>query len=100
MLLSCDQQLAEEYNPEYSASSTQKGDEVMILGIHPLHNPKRLHEIFAPIADYLSKNIDGVQIKIEASRNSATFEKKLSCHFQFLVPKNNSQLGEPRIEPK
>ena len=87
MLLSCDQQLAEEYNPEYSASSTQKGDEVMILGIHPLHNPKRLHEIFAPIADYLSKNIDGVQIKIEASRNYATFEKKLySRKFHFSLP--------------
>ena len=87
MLLSCDQQLAEEYNPEYSASSTRKGDEVMILGIHPLHNPKRLHEMFAPIADYLSKNIDGVQIKIEASRNYATFDKKLySRKFHFSLP--------------
>lgn len=87
MLLSCDQQPAEEYNPEYSNSSSFKGDEVMILGIHPLHNPKRLHEMFGPIANYLSKNIEGVQIKIEASRNYAAFDKKLySRQFHFALP--------------
>lgn len=86
-LLSCDQQATEEFTPEYSDSASVKGDEVMTLGIHPLHNPKRLHEMFGPIAEYLSKNIEGVQIKIEASRNYAAFDKKLySRKFHFALP--------------
>ncbi len=87
MLISCDQQPAEEYTPEYSTSVLIEGDKVIILGIHPLHNPKRLHEIFGPIADYLSKNIEGVKIKVEASRNYAAFDKKLySRQFHFALP--------------
>lgn len=87
MLISCDQQPAEEYSPEYSTSALTVGDKVLILGIHPLHNPKRLYEMFGPIADYLSKNIEGVQIKIEASRNYAAFDKKLySRKFHFALP--------------
>lgn len=86
-LLSCEKQPIEEYNPKYSAEIVEQGDKVMLLGIHPLHNPKRLHEFFGPIANYLSQNIDGVQIKIEASRNYSSFDKKLySRKFHFSLP--------------
>lgn len=85
-LWSCDKQPEQEYQPEYSATSTAT-EKVMILGIHPLHNPKRLHEMFGPIADYLSQKIDGVTIRVEASRNYAAFDKKLySRKFHFSLP--------------
>ena len=63
------------------------GKHVMVIGVHPLHNPKRLHEIFRPIADYLSQNIENVDFKIEASRNYAAYDKKLySRQFEFSLP--------------
>ena len=86
-LMSCDQKQAEEYSPVYSVMPLESGEREFILGIHPLHNPKRLHEIFGPIAEYLSKNIDGVSFKIEASRNYAAYDKKLySRKFDFALP--------------
>jgi phosphonate transport system substrate-binding protein len=87
MLLSCDQKQVTEYNPEYSGSPLEVGKKIFIIGVHPLHNPKRLHEIFGPIAEYLSQNIEGVSFKIEASRNYAAYDKKLySRQFHFALP--------------
>lgn len=66
-------------------SATDK--KIYRFGIHPLHNPTRLHDIFAPVMDYLSKNIDGADFKVEASRNYAAYDKKLfSREFHFSLP--------------
>ena len=88
MLVSCDQEPLAEYNPKYASVPFGGGvEKVYIIGVHPLHNPKRLHEIFAPIAEHLSKNIEGVSFKIEASRNYAAYDKKLySRKFHFALP--------------
>lgn len=87
LLSACDQKQAVEYSPEYSNSPLLVGDKIYILGVHPLHNPKRLHEIFGPIAEYLTQNIEGVRFKVEASRNYAAFDKKLySRKFHFALP--------------
>lgn len=86
--MSCDQKQDIEYHPEYaSVPFAAGGEKVLIIGVHPLHNPKRLHEIFGPIANYLSQNIEGVSFKIEASRNYAAYDKKLySRKFHFALP--------------
>jgi len=87
LLISCDQQHATEYEPVYSSYPLRTGEKVFIIGVHPLHNPKRLHEIFGPIAEYLSQNIEGVSFKIEASRNYAAYDKKLyNRKFHFALP--------------
>ena len=86
-LLSCDNHQGETYSPEYSTKALKQDGKILILGVHPLHNPKRLHEIFAPIAEYLSNNIEGVRIKVEASRSYAAFDAKLYArHFHFSLP--------------
>jgi phosphonate transport system substrate-binding protein len=86
-LTSCDQKNTEKYTPQYSKTSAVVGDDVFILGIHPLHNPERLLEFFGPIADYLSNNVEGVSFKIEASRNYAAFDEKLyGGKFHFALP--------------
>ena len=86
-LISCDKNQSEEYNPVYSVLPLEIGEKEFIIGVHPLHNPKRLHEIFGPIAEYLSQNIAGVNSKIEASRNYAAYDKKLySREFHFALP--------------
>ena len=87
MLASCDNKQDIEYPPEYSSIPVIIGDFEMIIGVHPLHNPKRLHEIFGPIAHYLSQNIENVNFKIEASSNYAAYDKKLySRKFHFSLP--------------
>ena len=86
-LTACDQSPSENYQPEYSKAPLMKTEQEMIIGVHPLHNPKRLHEFFGPIADHLSKNIKGIKFKIEASRNYAAYDKKLySRKFHFALP--------------
>ncbi|MCW8931891.1 MAG: phosphate/phosphite/phosphonate ABC transporter substrate-binding protein [Gammaproteobacteria bacterium] len=58
-----------------------------IFGIHPLHNPQRLQEVFGPLMNYLSDNIPYAQFKLEASRNYATYDEKLYAHkFHFSLP--------------
>jgi len=87
MLLSCSEKQAAEYSPEYSRTPPTLTEHVYVIGVHPLHNPKRLHEIFGPLADYLSENIAGISFKIEASRNYASYGKKLYARrFHFALP--------------
>lgn len=69
------------------ASQPSTGVQVFRFGVHPLHNPKRLHEIFGPVMDYLDSNIEGVRFKLEASRNYAAYDKKLiGGEFHFSLP--------------
>lgn len=57
------------------------------FGVHPLHNPTRLHEIFSPVMGYLSRQIPGTQFRVEASRNYASYEQKLFAgEFHFALP--------------
>ncbi|MGF1694761.1 phosphate/phosphite/phosphonate ABC transporter substrate-binding protein [Vibrio lamellibrachiae] len=74
------------YNPTYSKTSVRT-DTVYIVGVHPLHNPQRLHEVFSPLMKYLNDNSDGVTFRLEASRNYASFDKKLADKkFHFSLP--------------
>ncbi len=76
----------DQYQPQYSTTCPQVIDEY-ILGVHPLHNPKRLHEIFGPITDYLSEQIPGARFKVEASRNYGAYDQKLYAgKFHFGLP--------------
>jgi len=85
-LCSCRQEDQQNYSPTFSPNSPNKISEY-IFGVHPLHNPQRLFEIFAPLMDYLSSRISGVQFKLEASRNYAAYDEKLySRHFHFALP--------------
>lgn len=75
-----------EYQPSFGASAQQAPKEY-IVGIHPLHNPKRLFEVYAPIIDYINARMPDVVLKLEASRNYEIFEQKLySGHFDFAMP--------------
>ena len=86
-LVACGEGADIEYEPTYSSQSVFETEKEYIIGIHPLHNPKRLHEIFGPIANYLSEKIAGASFKIEASRNYAAFDEKLySRKFHFSLP--------------
>lgn len=86
-LSACSEAEQEKYRPQYSNTPIFDKEKEFIFGVHPLHNPKRLHEIFNPIIQYLSDNIKGIRFKLEASRNYAAFDKKLYARkFHFSLP--------------
>lgn len=80
---------ADELAPELPTYSDAPSDEVNVyrFGIHPLHNPGRLHEIFGPLMEYLSSEIKGVEFRLEASLNYAAYDVKLARgEFHFSLP--------------
>lgn len=74
------------YEPSFSAQPQSKVIKY-VIGIHPLHNPKRLFEVYGPIVDYLNANMPEADLIMEASRNYEDFDKKLyNGHFDFAMP--------------
>jgi phosphonate transport system substrate-binding protein len=75
-----------EYKPTYSDKPVFSKP-TYILGIHPLHNPKKLFKVYQPLVDYINKNIPTITLKLEASRNYEAYNKKLfSGYFDFSLP--------------
>lgn len=75
------------YQPTFSSQRTGNADVEYIFGVHPLHNPQRLHEVFSPLMQYLSEHIDQASFKLEASRNYAVYDEKLYAQkFDFALP--------------
>ncbi len=84
-LISCNDENNNEYEPKFTSPPNQVNE--YIFGVHPLHNPKRLQEIFGPLIDYLTEKIPNVIFRLEASRNYAAFDKKLyEGKFHFALP--------------
>lgn len=79
-------QRLKNYEPEFSDTPLNSLP-VYIIGIHPLHNPQRLFEVYGPIVDHLDAHIAEAHFKLEASRNYEEFDKKLDAgHFDFAMP--------------
>lgn len=85
-LCGCEQSNEPTYQPQLSDQSPIALKQY-IFGVHPLHNPNRLHQVFGPLMDYLSQRISYASFRLEASRNYAAFDDKLySGHFDFALP--------------
>ncbi|MFH2124313.1 MAG: phosphate/phosphite/phosphonate ABC transporter substrate-binding protein [Pseudomonadota bacterium] len=85
-LIACDSRKNESYSPVYTSTPTN-AQAVLIFGVHPLHNPQRLNEIYGPLVEYLNRNFPEITIQLEASRSYEEFDRKLySRHFHFALP--------------
>ena len=82
-------------NDQPAAYQPQFGDRPVTLpvrmeylfAIHPLHNPKRLFEVYGPIVDLLNARIPEAHFTLEASRNYEEFDKKLYArNFDLALP--------------
>ncbi len=86
LITGCGKQQEEAYQPTFSTRGVDTPVEY-IVGIHPLHNPKRLLEVYGPIVDSLNASIPQAHFRLEASRNYEEFDKKLyDRHFAFAMP--------------
>ncbi len=90
ILSCCGREEAFSYQPIFSKKS---GLEVQtyVIGIHPLHNPKRLMEIYGPILDYINRQIPEADFRLEPARNYEEFEKKLYAGYYDLAMPNPYQ---------
>lgn len=89
-LTSCGRQQETDYHPTF-AVKPESGTKVYVVGIHPLHNPKRLMEIYGPIVDYMNNGNSGARLRLEAARNYEDFDKKLYAGYYDLVMPNPYQ---------
>ncbi len=86
LIPSCTADNRNGYAPEYSKEHPLE-QQTFIFGVHPLHNPQRLYEVYGPIVDYINRRLQNVVIRLEASRSYDDFDKKLySRHFHFALP--------------
>lgn len=88
MLVGCSADEPDGYQIAYSEQPPVNGG-LYIFSVHPLHNPQRLHEVFAPLMRYLSRHIDGAEFRLEAARNYATYNNRLytgQTHFSLPNP--------------
>jgi phosphonate transport system substrate-binding protein len=64
------------YQPSVSPHNPQPMTEY-VVGIHPLHNPQKLMQLYGPIVDHMNSQMEATHFRLEASRNYEEFEKKL-----------------------
>lgn len=76
------------YQPQYGKQPPQAASKPnYLLGVHPLHNPVRLFEVYGPLVDLLNNRIAEAHFTLEASRNYEEFDKKLYArHFDLALP--------------
>ncbi len=73
---SCSDNKNSKYEIKYSNKSIINKT-IYTFGVHPLHNPDKLFEVYQPLIDYLNKNLLNVELKLEASRNYSSYDEKL-----------------------
>jgi len=61
---------------QYSASPAGASSPIYRFAVHPLHNPQLLAEAYQPLVDHLNRQLDGVRIELEASRDYQAYEEK------------------------
>lgn len=85
-LSGCDKAPERQYQPEYTRAAPADFKEY-VFGVHPQHNPERLHTLFGPIMNDLSAQIPGASFRLEASRDYESFNDKLYQRvFDFALP--------------
>lgn len=86
LFTSCEETRDKVYEIEYS-KKPPFDKKVYIFGVHPLHNPQKLFEIYQPLVDHINKHLVDAKLKLEASRNYASYDKKLfSGYFDISLP--------------
>jgi phosphonate transport system substrate-binding protein len=90
LLLACGRQDETGYQPEYTAKHDDQVKEY-VVGVHPLHNPKRLMEIYGAFIEHANMQIPDARFRLEASRNYEEFDKKLYAGYYDLAMPNPYQ---------
>jgi len=63
--------------PVYRTNSVGRQEVLYYFAVNPLYNPVKLGEVYQPLLEEFNKEIAGVTIELEASRDMAQFEQKI-----------------------
>lgn len=86
-LQSCGKGDSQGYQPQFGQQPATVQKKEYLVGVHPLHNPKRLLEVYGPLMDRLNTQIPEVHFTLEASRNYEEYDKKLYARrFDLALP--------------
>ncbi len=66
----------EPIGPVYQKTSASKKVPHYSFAIHALYNPAKMLQVYMPLINDLNSKLEGAQIKLEASRDYSSFEKK------------------------
>lgn len=90
LLAGCGEQTGSSYQPEFTEKHKEHVKEY-VVGVHPLHNPKRLMEVYGAFIEYVNIQIPDARFRLEASRNYEEFDKKLYAGYYDLAMPNPYQ---------
>lgn len=76
VLMGCGRRAQSSPEPVYATAPPPGVTEPYVIGVHPLHNPRRLDAAFGPLVEHLSR-VTGLPFRLEASRSYEAFEEKL-----------------------
>ncbi len=82
----CNANKDEGYAPKFVAAPVSAVPEYIFAAL-PVHNPKRLFEVYGPLIEQLNSRIPDARFQFKASRSFADFEKNLySRRYHFALP--------------
>lgn len=80
--------------PTYGQAPAGTPDQSYHLAVHPLHNPTKLLAAYQPLAERLQRDLPGVRVEVEASRDYQDFERKFRARDPELLLPNPWQTLE------
>lgn len=89
LLLACDSRHEPVQGPLYGTHPDARP--VLRLAVHPLHNPKHLLRTYQPLIDHLQAQLPDYQFELEASRDYASYERKIEARAPALLLPNPLQ---------
>jgi len=66
----------ESAGPRYGSTPSAAVEAGYSFAIHPLYNPEKLMRAYQPLVDFLNSVIEGPRLRLEASRDYASYEGK------------------------
>jgi phosphonate transport system substrate-binding protein len=86
LLAGCSRGGERSYAPAYTAQSSPAAAPYR-FGVHPLHNPQRLAEVYGPVVARVNRGLAGPRLELEASLSYDDFERKLAAReLAFALP--------------
>lgn len=76
MLAACEQASPPAKTLHYTHAPASQDIPTYRFAIHPLHNPQKLGAAYQPLVDHLNRQLQGVHIELEASRDYQAYERK------------------------
>lgn len=89
LLPACDSQREAAPGPRYGTDPDPRP--VLRLAVHPLHNPAHLVRTYQPLIEHLQARLPGHRFELEASRDYASFERKIQARAPELLLPNPLQ---------